>query len=67
MMKVKFGKWKIPLNTLIRIPSQFAWLAPKVREFFERKAFGETVDLDNPAVIRAISSNVASYVVIKEF
>lgn len=51
----------------IKLPSQFAVLAPKVRDFFERKAFGQTVDLNDPVVIKAISSNIASYVVIKEF
>jgi type III restriction enzyme len=51
----------------IKLPSQFAGLAPKVRDFFERKAFGQIVDLSNPAVVKAISSNIASYVVIKEF
>jgi len=51
----------------IKLPSHFALLAPKVREFFEHKAFGETVDLNDKNVVRAISSNIASYVVIKEF
>jgi type III restriction enzyme len=51
----------------IKLPSQFAILAPKVRDFFERKAFGQTVHLNDPNVIKAISSNIASYVVIKEF
>ncbi|MCS7005822.1 MAG: hypothetical protein NZM38_10930 [Cytophagales bacterium] len=51
----------------IKLPSQFAVLVPKIREFFERKAFGQTVDLNAPSTIKAMSSNVASYVVIKEF
>jgi type III restriction enzyme len=51
----------------IKLPSQFAALAPKIRDFFEHKAFGQTVDLSDQNVIRAISSNIASYVVIKEF
>ena len=51
----------------IKMPSQFAALAPKVRDFFEHKAFGQTVDLSDPNVIMALSSNIASYVVIKEF
>ncbi len=29
----------------VKLPSQFAALAPKVREFLERKAFGGPVDL----------------------
>jgi len=51
----------------IKLPSQFALLAPKIRDFFERKAFGKEVDLKDENVIKAISSNIASYVVIKEF
>lgn len=51
----------------IKLPSQFHAIAPKVRAFFEHKAFGRTVDLDTPEAIRAMSSNLASYVVVKEF
>ena len=51
----------------IKLPSQFAVLAPKVRDFFERKAFGEIVNLNDPNVMKAMSSNIASFVVIKEF
>lgn len=49
----------------VKLPSQFAALVPKVRQFLETKAFGETVSLDSKAMIKAISSNVASYVTIK--
>ncbi len=51
----------------IKLPSQFHAIAPKVREFFEKKAFGRPVDLDTSEAIRAMSSNVASFVVVKEF
>lgn len=51
----------------IKLPSHFALIAPKIREFFESKAFGKTIDISDPNVIPAISSNVASFVVIKEF
>lgn len=51
----------------VKLPSQFAALAPKVREFFERKAFGQVVDLNDKGVINAMSSNIASYVVVNEF
>lgn len=51
----------------VKLPSQFAVLAPKVREFLESKAFGETVNLATPDMIRAISSNVAQYVTVKTF
>jgi type III restriction enzyme len=51
----------------VKLPSQFAALAPKVREFLETKAFGEEVALDDPGMIKAISSNVAQYVTVKTF
>jgi type III restriction enzyme len=51
----------------IKLPSQFHVIAPKVREFFEHKAFGRTVDLNSQEAIKAISSNLASFVVVKEF
>jgi type III restriction enzyme len=51
----------------VKLPSQFSALAPKVREFLETKAFGERVDLNEPVMIKAISSNVAQYVTVKTF
>jgi type III restriction enzyme len=51
----------------LKLPSQFAYLAPKVREFFEHVAFGTTVDLDDRTVLRAMSRNAASYVVRSVF
>src|ERR1022692_3278515 len=51
----------------VKLPSQFSALAPKVREFLEKKAFGENVNLGSPAILKAISSNVAQYVTIKTF
>jgi len=51
----------------VKLPSQFSALAPKVRDFFETKAFGERVTLSEPAMIKAISSNVAQYVTVKTF
>lgn len=51
----------------IKLPSHFSLIAPKIREFFEHKAFGRTINFTDPNAIPAISSNVASYVVIKEF
>ena len=51
----------------VKLPSQFSVLAPKVREFLETKAFGEPVTLNEPAMIKAISSNVAQYVTVKTF
>ncbi|MBI1894767.1 MAG: DEAD/DEAH box helicase family protein [Candidatus Rokubacteria bacterium] len=51
----------------VKLPSQFAVLAPKVRDFFEHKAFGRTVDLEDKATIRAMSTNVAHYVCVQTF
>ncbi|MDM7988094.1 MAG: DEAD/DEAH box helicase family protein [Smithella sp.] len=61
------GYYARRISENIKLPSQFSVLAPKIREFFEYKAFGEKVDLNDEKVIKAISGNVASYVVIKEF
>jgi type III restriction enzyme len=49
----------------VKLLSQFSSLAPKVKEFLETKAFGGPVALDEPAMIKAISSNVAQYVTVK--
>lgn len=51
----------------VKLPSQFAALAPKVREFFEFKAFGRQVDLDSKATIKAMSTPVAHYICVTVF
>jgi len=51
----------------VKLPSQFAALVPKVREFLRDRAFGETVDLTERAIIRAIATSVAQYVTVKTF
>ncbi len=51
----------------VKLPSQFAALVPKVREFLDTKAFGKRVDIETPEMIQAISTNVAAYVTVKEF
>jgi type III restriction enzyme len=51
----------------VKLPSQFAVLAPKVREFFEEKAFGQHVDLSEMSVVRAMSTPVAHYVCVDVF
>lgn len=51
----------------IKLPSQFAALAPKLREFFMYIAFGKAVDLNDSAVIKAMGSNIACFIVLKEF
>jgi type III restriction enzyme len=51
----------------VKLPSQFAALVPKVREFLERKAFGGPVNLGDMAMVKAIGSSVAQYVTVKTF
>ena len=51
----------------LKLPSQFAVLAPKVREFLAGYAFGQPVNLDEPAMIKAISHPVSQHVTIKAF
>lgn len=46
----------------VKLPGQFSVVAPRVREWFEYRAFGQQVDLDDPATIAAMGSNVAAYV-----
>lgn len=51
----------------VKLPAQFATLAPKVRDFFERKAFGHPADLSDPATVKAMSTAVAHYVCVDIF
>lgn len=51
----------------VKLPAQFAALAPKVREFFEEKAFGHAVDLNDRATVKAMSTAVAHYVCVDVF
>ncbi len=51
----------------VKLPAQFAALAPKVREFFEHKAFGHPVNLDDLVIVRAMSTAVAHYVCVDVF
>jgi len=51
----------------VKLPSQFAYLVPKIRQFLEERAFGEKVSLDDPLILKAISSNVSQYVVVQTF
>lgn len=51
----------------LKLPSQFAALAPKVKEFFAVKAFGGPVDLDDPTIIQAISRVPVAHVVRQLF
>ena len=51
----------------LKLPGQFAALAPRVWQFFEERAFGEQVDLYNSAIIQAMNHRVAAYVVLDVF
>jgi type III restriction enzyme len=51
----------------IKLPSQFAALAPKVKDFFKFKAFGKEVTLEGTELLRAVCSRAASYTVKNTF
>ena len=51
----------------LKLPAHFAPLVPKVREFLEMYAFGEPVNLDDPALVKAIAHPVAQHITIKAF
>ncbi|TEU15141.1 MAG: hypothetical protein E3J21_14035 [Anaerolineales bacterium] len=51
----------------LKLPSQFAALVPKIRQFLQTQAFGEPVNLDEPMMIKAISHPVAQHVTVKVF
>jgi type III restriction enzyme len=51
----------------LKLPSQFAALAPKVREFFEFRFFGAQADLESPKVVRFMASVAAHHVVVGVF
>ncbi len=61
------GYYSRRIAEAVKLPSQFAALAPKVREFFEQKAFGQTVDLSDPVVVKAMGTPVAHYVCVDVF
>ncbi|MGD0036486.1 MAG: DEAD/DEAH box helicase family protein [Bacteroidota bacterium] len=61
------GYYARKIASNVKLPSQFAALVPKLREFFEFKAFGKQVDLEDPAIVKAMGTNLVSYVVVKEF
>lgn len=50
----------------LKLPSQFAALAPRIRAFLET-AFGRPVDLDDKEVVQAIAQPVVGHVVKTEF
>ncbi|MGB8886914.1 MAG: DEAD/DEAH box helicase family protein, partial [Candidatus Korobacteraceae bacterium] len=61
------GYYSRRIAEAVKLPSQFAALAPKVREFFEQKAFGHTVDMTDHEVVKAMSTPVAHYVCVDVF
>ncbi len=48
----------------IKFPSQFAAIAPLIRDYFEFLAFGRTVDLTDPLVVKAMSTKLSEYVCV---
>jgi len=61
------GYYARKIASEIKLPSHFAVLAPKIREFFRYKAFGREIDLSEKSAIKAISSKLAHYIVLREF
>ncbi len=61
------GYYSRRIAEAVKLPSQFAALAPKVREFFEQKAFGQTADMTDHEVVKAMSTPVAHYVCVDVF
>jgi type III restriction enzyme len=61
------GYYSRRIAEAVKLPSQFAALAPKVREFFEQKAFGQTVDLSDSVVVKAMGTPAAHYVCVDVF
>lgn len=51
----------------LKLPGQFSVLAPKVWDFFEKRAFGEKVNMESPAIVQAINHRVSGYVVLDVF
>lgn len=61
------GYYARKIATEIKLPSQFAALAPRVKEYFALHAFGREVDLEDRALIGPVSSNVAQYLTLNAF
>jgi len=61
------GYYSRRIAEAVKLPSQFAALAPKVREFFEQKAFGQWADLNDHEIVKAMSTPVAHYVCVDVF
>jgi type III restriction enzyme len=61
------GYYSRRIAEAVKLPSQFAALAPKVREFFEQKAFGKIVELSDATTVKAMSTPLAHYVCVDVF
>ena len=61
------GYYSRRIAEAVKLPSQFAALAPRVKEFFEQKAFGHAVNLSEPITVKAMSTPVAHYVCVDVF
>ena len=51
----------------LKLPGQFAALAPKVRDFLKGAAFGREVDLDSPEILETISRRLTRVVTTRAF
>ena len=51
----------------LKLPSHFAVIAPKVREFLALRAFGGPVDLDTPELLQAIGQRLVRVVTLRVF
>ena len=55
------------IATNLKLPSQFSALAPKLWDFFQNRAFGTTVNMEDPTIVRAMNHRIAGYVVLDVF
>lgn len=61
------GYYSRRIAEAVKLPAQFAAIAPKVSQFFEHKAFGRQVDMSDPSIVKAMSTNAAQYVCVDIF
>ncbi len=55
------------IASVVKLPSQFIHLGPKIWEFFETRAFGTTVNMYDPLIMQAMNHKIAAYVVTSVF
>ncbi len=51
----------------VKLPSQFAAIAPKVRDFLEHRIFGRSVDLDDRTTVREIAARIVGQLTVRTF